>query len=343
MVPVSGKFLKLVFGASIALAMAVPSEAALASIHPSDGRIAHDSTTGTVSGLVTNISSAPLQGICVNTLNGPSQIQVMTAADGTYTISGITPGSYYIEFSSCGTGVYATQLYNGTAAGASSPANATLVVVAAGSSTTNINAVMSASVGGISGTVSLAGGGPVSDVCVYVIPQSTGTVGMWPPPTTSGHFTAVGLVAGGYLVGFGFTCDDKILRYYDGSSSGTSSKAGAKVITVAAGSTVTGIDITLALPPPPTPITIIFTRGASSVASLSNSQRNVLNLSTGKILKGATVTITGYAPNSPSLATRRAKAIAKWFNQSSMMGLHIKLKTITKTHANKVTIAVLKQ
>jgi hypothetical protein len=101
-------------------------------------------TGGTITGTVTAASGgAAVSGICVvasPTGGGTGSGNAVTAADGTYQITGLATGTYDVEFSSsCGnTGSYVAQWYNGQ----SSLASANPVTVTAGTSTPDISAAL---------------------------------------------------------------------------------------------------------------------------------------------------------------------------------------------------------
>jgi hypothetical protein len=104
---------------------------------------------GSISGTVTGPSpaSTPLTGICVEavpvnpgagTLDAVSPVITVTRS-GTYTLAGVIPGRYRVEFSSgCGATGYADQWWDG----APSQASATTITVSPGTTTTTINAAM---------------------------------------------------------------------------------------------------------------------------------------------------------------------------------------------------------
>jgi uncharacterized protein YodC (DUF2158 family) len=197
---------------------------------------------GSISGTVTAaVGGTDLSGICVVSYaaNGSGAGNATTASDGTYSITGMPPGSYDIEFSSaCGnTGDYANQWYDGAVAESS----ATLVSVTAGSATTGIDAAL-ALPGTITGTVTDSEGKALSDVCVYATSPGgahdfdiTGTA-------SDGEYSLTGLAPGSYDVEFmarycGNTTD-LAYEWYDGASQ----QASATSVAVAAGATNKGID-----------------------------------------------------------------------------------------------------
>ncbi len=113
-----------------------------------DGRGVPD---GSVSGTVTNAGSAPVAGICVTAIPVRAAVPAhravpairpvlaVTSAAGTYSIGGVVPGRYRVEFASgCGGTGYATQWWQD----ANSMATATIVTVAPGATTTGISATL---------------------------------------------------------------------------------------------------------------------------------------------------------------------------------------------------------
>jgi HAMP domain-containing protein len=102
---------------------------------------------GNIIGTVTAASGgAPLANICVYVYavgnSSAASYATCTLTNGTYEITGMTPGSYDVAFYDP-TFTYATQWYTGTTGGAPAQSGATAVVVQAGNKTTSgINAAM---------------------------------------------------------------------------------------------------------------------------------------------------------------------------------------------------------
>lgn len=227
---------------------------AVSASSPTSGINAVMSAGTSISGSVSAaVGGAPLAGICVNAfpVGGASSAGTAgtSATDGTFTVEGLLPGSYYVEFSAgaCG-GNYVTQWYDGTPTGAPSMSDALAVAVTVASPDSNINAVMSASTS-ISGTVSAAAGGAdIGNMCVWAYPVGGGPI---EKATTAldGVYVISGIAAGSYDVEFyTYPCGGRyyVTQWYDGASSGAPSVSGALAVVVSATSPATGIDAELA-------------------------------------------------------------------------------------------------
>ena len=200
---------------------------------------------GQISGTVTDAtSSSPVQNVEVDVYTSTSSGStpadtVCTASDGTYTVSGLATGSYYVGFKSgCGASNYAPQFYNGK----SSLAGSDVVSVTAGSTTSSIDAAMQAG-GQISGTVTDAtSSSPVQnvEVDVYTSTSSGSTPADTVCTASDGTYTVSGLATGSYYVGFKSGCgaSNYAPQFYNGKSS----LAGSDVVSVTAGSTTSSID-----------------------------------------------------------------------------------------------------
>jgi hypothetical protein len=199
-------------------------------------------TTGTITGTVTAAAGgAPIAGVCVSASQqgGSSSFTATTGSTGTYSIPGLAPGAYEVEFGGCAPlpGNYLVQWY----VGASSPATATPVTVAAGRTKGKINAALAAG-GEITGTAQdVHSGAPIAGICVSATSGglSGGPVGS-ATTATDGTYLIEGLPSGSYLVSFG--CSAVYLeQWYDDQSS----PATATAVPVVAGSTTPNIDAQL--------------------------------------------------------------------------------------------------
>ncbi|MGA9077488.1 MAG: carboxypeptidase regulatory-like domain-containing protein [Acidimicrobiales bacterium] len=173
------------------------------SVFATDSTNVTAATTGWISGSVTAVGAGPLGGICVNA-NGIDPTvgsgSATTAADGTYTITGLAPGSYVVEFSNgCGnSGDYVTQFWNNQPG----PGSANAVLVTVGSTVTDINAAM-VGTGAISGIVTDLNGADLPDICVTAI--RTG-ISRRTVSATDGTYKITGVIPGSYDVEFSSGC-----------------------------------------------------------------------------------------------------------------------------------------
>jgi len=101
-------------------------------------------------------------------------------------------------------------------------------------------------------------------------------------------------------------------------------------------STVT--DVSMALPARPGKVTLVF--AAKSTVLTPGAKRTLVALSR-KLLVGASVTITGFAQGDAKLAKSRASAAVRYLN--SNVAVHVTIKTVTSTTANKVTVTTTRQ
>jgi Carboxypeptidase regulatory-like domain len=99
-------------------------------------------TDGAIAGSVTGPGPSPLAGVCVSArplTAGSPAVYAVTAGDGSYSIIGLAPASYRVEFSSgCGASGYQTQWWKNK----NSARSASLVTVTAGTTTANISAAL---------------------------------------------------------------------------------------------------------------------------------------------------------------------------------------------------------
>jgi Carboxypeptidase regulatory-like domain len=99
------------------------------------------SSEGSISGTVTGPGGSPVAGICVTATSGaaPAPVVAVTNATGQYTVVGLAPGRYSVEFSSgCGASGFRTQWWKGRG----SAAKATPITVSPASTITGVNATL---------------------------------------------------------------------------------------------------------------------------------------------------------------------------------------------------------
>ncbi len=196
----------------------------------------------TISGLVTDVGGAPIQNICVygvvETSNGIDGVAwTGTAADGTYTLTGVPPTTVKVVFQDCNTvGPYVQQWWQG----AGNQDSATPVTLAPGDVRTGIDAQLVAA-GAITGRVTDGGGSPIEGVCAQA--STPTSVGDLSTTDSNGDYSIVLAAAGDYKVQF-VDCD---LAGFAGEWwNDQPTSATAQAVHVDAGQVVTGIDATLA-------------------------------------------------------------------------------------------------
>jgi hypothetical protein len=266
------------------------------------------SVSGTVNATV---GGADIAGICVSAypVGGPSSAGTagISATNGTYSVGGLLPGSYDIEFSagSCG-GNYVTQWYNGTSTGTSSESGALAVAVSVATPASDINAAMSASTS-ISGTVdAAAGGASIGNMCVWAYPVGGGTV---EKATTAldGVYMISGIAAGSYTVEFyTYPCGGRsyVTQWYNDTSTGASAASGASSVSTSVASPTAGINAELALAASISG-TVTAAIGGADVAdvcvSVASTDGGIGGSST--TAAGGTYTVYGLAPDSYDVVT----------------------------------------
>ena len=158
-----------------------------------------------ISGLVTDTRGRPVVGICVQIQDSQGDFgYAQTRRDGSYSIGGMTAGSYTVQFTGgCGNRPsYAPQYYNG----ATTSDSADAVRLTVGTVITGIDVTMQPG-GTITGVVTDGRGHRLSHVCVgSVAPAQTPDGGYSDIEyTRDGSYQARNLAPGLYLVGFGCT------------------------------------------------------------------------------------------------------------------------------------------
>jgi len=204
--------------------------------------------SGSVGGTVTDAGTGePVAGInvCAERTSGNSYNCETSGPDGTYTISGLRPGSYKVSFRSgwieTGPGEYepvsyVRQYYDGKATeGAADP-----VSVAAGATSTGIDAAMVPGAE-VEGTVG-DGTAPVEDVEVCAYQATSQKEAGCGNTDEEGNYLIAGIPNGSYKLRFLPSTESVYApQYYDGKST----FAAADAVALAAGAKTTGIDATL--------------------------------------------------------------------------------------------------
>jgi hypothetical protein len=214
---------------------------------------------GNVSGVVTDTSAHDLANICVYLYpvggSAPTAASC-TLANGSYEISGVTPGSYDVAFADTyATGVYVTQWYTGSPGGAATQSGATAVTVAAGGQTlSGIGAEMSLlPYGNVSGVVTDTSANDLANICVYLYPVGGSAPTLATCTLANGSYEFLGLTPGSqYDVAFADTnaTGVYVTQWYTGSPGGAATQGGATAVTVpAGGQTLSGIGAEMSLVP----------------------------------------------------------------------------------------------
>ena len=197
-------------------------------------------TPGSISGTVVDSSTAaPIASVTVTaystSLYSATPPTTTTAANGTYTLSGLAPGSYDVSFADYAQS-HLVQWYPQQP----SQGSATPVTVSSGGTTSGINGDLIAG-GGISGTItSSSTNQPLADVCVSAF-TSDGTLAGGGCSNSAGKYQTTGLQNGKYELEF--TDDNDVyLSAWDGGTSLTT----ATPVKVKVGTITTGTNIALA-------------------------------------------------------------------------------------------------
>lgn len=203
------------------------------------GVLAAGSITGTITG-----PSGPVSGSYVGAINSATGAFVanssISAADGSYTISGLAAGTYkaYNYTHTTSPGLSKSWYENSYDFNTARPVTVTDGGTATGINFTPVNA------GGIMGTIT-NGGSPVSGLVVnaYFVHDDGSTVAWGPGATTngSGIYSISGLPPGKYKVAVNPGSTSYAMQYYTGADSFIT----ATPVTVAAGATASGIDFSL--------------------------------------------------------------------------------------------------
>ena len=200
--------------------------------------------TGSLSGTVTDVNGAPIQGVKIEVLRGTEFFWVandreVTKADGSFSITGLPADIYRIEFVPTN-GEFARLFWESGEV----LADAKPIVMAPGQDITGLDVTLAAESGEISGTVTEPDGSPPSDATVALYQQGPdGTFHMYDSyrllnVELRGLYYFTSLPAGVYRLGF-FPNDDRFNNEYSGNQPTLDL---AHDIVLAAGEKQTGID-----------------------------------------------------------------------------------------------------
>jgi hypothetical protein len=185
---------------------------------------------GVIAGNVT-AAAAPVADLCIMVQDPAGNFVIGGGTDtsGNYTITGLTAGSYVVDFKDCLGGNHVEQTAGpvSVTAGATTTVNAALVLT-----------------GSIHGTVTDASSHPLIDVCVSTQSTATGAATM-ATTDSAGAYTITGLPAGGYTVQFrgcSVANANFVMQWFGGALN----PGGATIVNVSAAVTTNGINASLA-------------------------------------------------------------------------------------------------
>jgi hypothetical protein len=251
------------------------------------------SAGGDIAGVVTDavtgqpVANAP---VLIYTPDGTAVTGDCTAGDGSYTITGLAPGTYTVTFGGiaggCGTPLgYAVQTTTG-------------VQVSAGATSAVNGQLLKQSQGEISGTLTAAGSGTALQGLAVTLYDSGGAAVGSAVSDAHGDYTLSGIAAGSYRVGFSDPSGHYATDYYAGAST----LAAATPITVTGGARTTAIDA--ALEPAAVPVKAVAVPDRLTLESgrtLAVSTRYVVTI---KLACAGADTCRGRATLSIKLITR---------------------------------------
>jgi hypothetical protein len=193
---------------------------------------------GSITGTVTDPGGLSNTNVTVEVFNAAGAVVPATVnwSNGAYTVRGLLPGAYKLEFLPASQ-VVAPQYYNDAA----TLATATAVNVVSGEQTPNVNVTLTAG-STVSGTVTAAqGGAPLGGLEVELI-DAQGNAVAFTFTNADGSYTLTGVPAGSWYVEFdggrAYNGQYYATEYYLGRPT----LAGAKALAVNAGVAVSGVN-----------------------------------------------------------------------------------------------------
>ena len=259
---------------------------------------------GAISGTVLDASGIGLPGICAEAFTSTSlATSVASGSDGAYTIVGLAPGSYNVQFAPgpCGNeGGYPIQWYDNQLLVTGTPQAVTVV---SGQTTTGIGDTMLPITGSISGTVTDIAGTGLAGICVYALGTNPGD-GNGAATVSNGTYTITGLAADTYevqfLVGGCGSTGNYLTQYWDNQPVATGTPGS---VTVGTGQAVTTINDALAAGGSISGVVTDATTGAALPGiCVSASGNQTLVTANGQTGAGGAYTLTGLPTDSYSVS-----------------------------------------
>lgn len=205
---------------------------------------------GAVTGTVTD-ASGPEAGVCAFAYpageSAAAAYASCTDATGDYGLYGVAAGAYDVVFFDP-TGEHPTQWFTGTAGGAGTQAGAVDVVVEAGVTRADVDAVLTdPAVAVVRGTVTDATG-PVAGACVYLYEGATGAASYATCTDADGGYWLPVATAGSYKLAVADPTDAHLTQWWTGTAGGADSYAGGVVLSGLAGGAAVTADAVLTVP-----------------------------------------------------------------------------------------------
>ncbi|HVE95017.1 MAG TPA: carboxypeptidase-like regulatory domain-containing protein [Acidimicrobiales bacterium] len=198
---------------------------------------AHAASTASIAGKATNgATSEGVPNVCVHAANNSDFGMALTAADGTYTISGLPPGRYNVGFLDCGAApVFFTEYFGGSR----NWRGATAVDVADGQAVTGKDAQLDPGAV-IGGRVVDSAGAGLDNTCVWM-GTANNAMGCQVATTASGAFISNPIATGTYGIAV-VDFDGEFAIKYNG---GTNDYDSSSKITLGSRSENTSVRVTL--------------------------------------------------------------------------------------------------
>ncbi len=286
--------------ATVGLAIVAPLSAGAAASTP-----ATQPTTGTISGSVANTHGNPIQNVCAyaSTPDHLTWAYAQTLADGTFTITGVTPDTYIVTFDACGgnlvqpTENIQPQYYNGT----QDESAATPVVVTAGATTVLAPQTLQ-DAGEIDLSLTLPGGVSPGEISPVIVPVDNPATSLELDNNvdgpTAGVYQFLNLLSVGYTIGYEYCPPAQACRDFIGYYHGQGIDGTPTVVTPTPG-VVQHLTDTVVIPP--------FV-----------STTTTLGISGGPYVAGQTVTLT--ATVTPASGSHVPTGTVNFSDQSSQFG-----------------------